>query len=169
MIRSLPFILVLLMALQLRGQQTVDDLKRPKGVLQISGFSYPIFFDGETHSSFLLDYELNKNLGVQLRGFYDTYLISNRTRFDFLGKYYFTKKMYILSGIQIEMEQAKINNATPRPPRVGIQYGMGYEVNPNLILEGKGNIQINKSSMGSFGEYVIPTPQVYTLGGKLKF
>lgn len=139
-----------------------------QGNLNIEGFSYPLFFSNEEHSSFLINYDLSEELDVLLEGFHDTYIVSNRFRTALLGRYYLTEKLYLLSGMELERE-AKKDGRTPLAPRIGVISGAGYEVQENFFLEARANIQFNDSKMGSFGEPLIPTPALYSLGGKFKF
>ena len=156
----------------LSGQLTEEppkDYGDSKNKLMIDGRSYPIFLNGEEHSSFLVRYNVLERLKLDLNGFYDTYLMTNRIRTNFLGKWYVQKNLYIFSGLEVEMEANKYSELKPMPPRVGFISGMGYDVNDNFTIEAKGNFQLNNSPMGAYGEYFIPMPQVYTIGGKLKF
>jgi hypothetical protein len=133
-------------------------------------FTYPLFLDSEVHSSFLLNYRLTDNLQVELQGFYDTYILTNRFRSSLVLKQYLTNKLYLFGGIDLEMEYVKQSSTIPkRPPRLGFINGLGYDINSDFSLEAKSNIGMNQSSMGVYGETFIPMPQVYTLGGKIKF
>ncbi len=136
--------------------------------LTIEGFSYPLFLDSEEHASFLINYDLFEEMDVLLEGFHDTYVNSNRFRTALLGRYYLTERIYLLSGLELERE-AKKDGGTPLSPRLGILSGAGYEVQENFFLEARANIQFNDSKLGSLGEPVIPTPALYSLGGKFKF
>ena len=55
------------------------------------------------------------------------------------------------------------------PYRLGFVAGAGYDVSDNFMLEVKSNVQINKSSIGTFGETHVEMPTVYTIGSKWKF
>jgi len=137
--------------------------------LTIHSFSYPLFLNGEQHSSFKLNYRITDSLQAELQGFYDTYLLTDRFRVSLLLKQYLTKKIYLFSGVEIEMEGAKSLLVYKRPPRVGFISAVGYDVTSDFIIEAKGNIGINKTSMGAFGEPSMAMPEVYTLGSKIKF
>ena len=47
--------------------------------------------------------------------------------------------------------------------------GTGYDVSENFMIELKSNVQLNKSTIGAFGETQIAMPSVYTIGSKWKF
>lgn len=138
--------------------------------LTIDDFAYPRFMDREEHASFLIRYQLTDNLQVELQSFYDMYLLANRFRNSLALKRYLSKKFYLFAGVEVEIEFVKESKLLPkRPPRVGIISGVGYDVNRNFSIEAKSNIGLNQTSMGAFGEPFIAMPQVYTLGGKIKF
>ncbi len=140
----------------------------PIGNLNINTFSYPLFIGEERHSSFSLNYPLSEKLEIIVPGFYDTYIFSNRFRTSVSFKRYLTQKVYASSGIEAEFANNK-GILPPMPPRIGAIMGLGYDLNPNLLIEGKFNGQLNDSPMGAYGEPLVPTPRVYTLGGKFKF
>ncbi|MFS4493991.1 hypothetical protein [Maribacter sp. 2308TA10-17] len=164
-------VIFLLFAAIMMGQDppepspTVDEPK-----LTIDDFAYPRFMDKEEHASFMIRYQLTDNLQIELQSFYDTYLLSNRFRNSLALKRYLSKKLYLFAGVEVEIDFVKESKLLPkRPPRVGIISGMGYDVNRNFTIEAKSNIGLNQTSMGAFGEPFIAMPQVYTLGGKIKF
>ncbi|MFS4467686.1 hypothetical protein [Maribacter sp. 2210JD10-5] len=137
--------------------------------LSITGFSYPIFLNGEEHSSFAVEYRFNSKLAAELQGFYDTYLHANRIRGNVRLKYYLTKKLFVFGGPEVEGDQNKYIGLQVQPPRIGLIMGVGYEVDKNFMLEAGSNLQINNSPMGAYGEPLINMPSVWTLGGKVKF
>ncbi|WP_281540710.1 hypothetical protein [Maribacter aestuarii] len=164
---------VCLAFVQILSGQLTEERPNDNGVsqkkLMIEGRSYPIFLNGEEHSAFIIRYNISERLKLDLNGFYDTYLMTNRIRTNLTGKWYMNKNLYIFSGLEIEMETNKNPESKPMTPRVGFISGMGYDINDNFSIEAKGNFQLNNSPMGAYGEYFIPMPQVYTLGGKFKF
>ena len=164
------WVLIFLANFVLRAQVEMPDASVDKPRVSIEDFAYPRFLGKEEHASFLINYQLKDNLEIELQGFYDTYLLSNRFRNSLALKRYLTKKFYLFAGIEVELEFVKeAHILSKRPPRVGVISGFGYDVNSNFSLEAKSNIGVNQTSMGAFGEPFIPMPQVYTLGGKIKF
>ncbi len=150
-------------------EEPIDEGMKPQNRLFIGGRSYPIFLNNEEHSAFLIRYTISERLKLDLNGFYDTYLMTNRVRTNLKPKWYVNDNLYLFSGMEIEMEANKYAQLRPMPPRVGLISGVGYDINGNLTIEAKSNIQMNSSPMGAYGEYLVPMPQIYTLGGKLKF
>ncbi len=137
--------------------------------LTLSSFAYPIFLDGEQHSSYALEYTFNSKFRIELQGFYDTYRETDRYRNNLRVKYNLNDHWYVFSGGGLEVDTNKYAKKETLPPRYGIMNGIGYEVKNNFLFEAGHNLQINNSPMGAFGESLVPMPKVYTLGGKLKF
>jgi hypothetical protein len=136
--------------------------------ISISGQSYPIFLNGEEHSSFMVKYGISKSTQLELQGFYDTYLMSNRFRTCLVGKAYVNDKLYVFSGLDVEIDIAKYGQRS-QAPRLGVVSGVGYDSNENFMLEAKSIIQLNNSKVGSYGESLVPMPSVFILGSKFKF
>ena len=135
---------------------------------ETSGRSYPLFVDGEEHSSFLVSYLNSERLQIDLEGFYDTYMLANRFKTYVAAKYYLNDALYLFSGLDMEMDIDKYGGK-PSAPRVGVVGGMGYEVNEQWMIEARSNIQSNTSKTGLFGESQRATPAVFTFGSKFKF
>ena len=136
--------------------------------LSIAGNSYPIFLNREEHSSFTINYGISKQALLELQGFYNTYLLTNRVRTSLTGKVYLNDKLHLFSGLDLELEASKYGRP-PQPYRLGSLMGAGYDVNDNLMFEAKSNIQLNNSKMGLYGESLIPMNSAFSLGSKIKF
>ena len=135
----------------------------------LEAFSYPLFLGNEQHSNITIKYGLNESLLVELQGFYDTYLLENRVRSSLIFRKYLTKRLHVLFGGEVEI---RLQNATfplKNAQRFSLISGFGYDVDDNFLLEVKRNSQMGKSTIGAFGESLIPAPQLFTLGGKIKF
>lgn len=155
---------------QIEPDASQDDV--PPFTLDAHG--YPTSIWGEEHASFEVNYRLSPKFVAQLQGFYDEYacgLCSDRFR-TFAGlKWYVSNRVYLISGMDIEAEVGVHGRQARdmRKPRVAFIGGLGYDVRENLLLEAKGNFQLNNSKIGAFGEPQIRMPKLYTVGGKLKF
>lgn len=166
----LTLLLTVLLFFRLSAQEAIPDDSSNRPKLVVHYFTYPNFMNGEVHSSFLLNYQLSDKAQLELQAFYDNYLLTDRFRASMAFKRYLTKKFYLFAGVEMEAEFVKGNILIKkRPPRIGVISGFGYDVNSNFTMEAKSNIGINQSSMGVFGEALIPMPKVYTIGGKIKF
>lgn len=136
--------------------------------LSITGHAYPVSAIGNIHKSFEVDYELTKMSTIALRGFYDTYTLTERFRSSLLGKFYLNEKLYLLSGLDIEKATGN-SIQKPKQHRIGFVVVAGYDVSDNFTIGMKGNYQLNDSNIGLFGETEIKMPAVHTIGGKWKF
>lgn len=134
----------------------------------ITGHSYPLFLNGEKHSAFMVRYGISRATQLELEGFYDTYLMTNRFRTSLVGKVYLDDKLYLFSGLDAEIDIDKYS-MKPKAPRLGVVSGVGYDINGDFMLEAKSNFQLNNSNIGLYGESIIPMPSVFTLGSKFKF
>ncbi|WP_291868866.1 hypothetical protein [Maribacter sp.] len=134
----------------------------PKKV-SLHSWSYPSLSNGDTHSYFDLDYKLDSQLQLELRGFYDTYMLANVSKFNFRLKKYVSNKFYIFSGLGLEIEQAKYGLKSPKAI-FNYSYGVGVDVNESIFIEARQQMQINKEVHGNY-----TLPKVFTLTGKYKF
>jgi hypothetical protein len=152
------------------GQTVEEPLSKstPLSKLSIYGYAYPISAIGDVHKSFLVQYGFTKDFQVELQGFYDTYILTERFRSKLQGKIFLNENMYLLSGLEAEVATENVGN-TPTPYRLGFVAGAGYNVNENFMLEVKSNIQLNNSKIGAFGEKFVKMPIWYSAGGKWKF
>ena len=130
-------------------------LEKPSN-LSITGFSYPTFLNGEMHAEFSVAYPIDTVLEAELKGFYDTYMLSNITRFAFLGNYGFGEQMNLFSGMAIDVEQNKATRSLI-PPRFSILSGVDYDVNESLNMELRYEHQLNSSSGLSPYGYNLPS------------
>ena len=136
--------------------------------LSISGHAYPVSAIGDVHKSFMVQYGIYKSTQIELQGFYDTYLLTERFRTNLAGKVYLNDKLYLFSGMELEAETNSYNNV-PGPYRLGFIAGAGYDISENFMIEVKSNAQLNNSRIGVFGESSIEMPAVYTIGSKIRF
>lgn len=133
--------------------------------LQISGFSYPTFLNGETHSQFTINYPVNMNFDIELQGFFDTYPTADIMRYGLRGKYRVDNRTYLFSGTAIDLEIDGLTGA-PLPPSYFVSNGVGHDLRENLNLELKHELQLNPSEESVNGYNI---PSLFTVNGKFKF
>ena len=154
------------------GQTTEESppTKSPSSLigLSISGHAYPISAIGDVHKSFMVQYGISKSTQFELQGFYDTYLLTERFRSSLIGKVYLNEKLYLLSGVEVEVATEDAGKVAV-PYRLGFVAGSGYDISDNFMIEAKRNVQLNNSNIGAFGETLVKMPAVYTIGSKWKF
>lgn len=151
--------------------KTNGQVQEPKQAskLLLDDFSYPLFLGNETHSSLNLSYQLSDNLEVEFQNYYDTYILGNRYRSSLGLKLYVSPKLFIFGGVEAEFKRDKITGQLESNPRISINSGLGYDVKEHFSLRMKSNTSLTKNTFGAFGEQFIPMPQIYSLGGKVKF
>lgn len=103
---------------------------------------------------------------AQLEFAYSSFGFQERIRIPLTVKVYLTKKLYMVTGPEVEIELNKV--LFPKePPRLGWQAGMGYEWQKNLFTEAKMNYQLNNSKIGPYG--TLGRSDTFTLGTRWKF
>lgn len=137
----------------------------PTGVSnwEYDGFSYPDFGTGEQHSYFSLMYKMNPNLYTELQGFYDTYRTSNIFDISLRVRWYPAKKVYLFSGIGVQIQQSKVGEDIPVMPLRMIN-GVGYEPNKNISIEAVHDLNFSKNNSG-----LNASSNPFTLKGKYRF
>ncbi len=132
--------------------------------LTISDFAYPIvWWSSEQHANFKFSHRVNKNIFLEWQGEYDTYLIADVFKTPLLTKIYITDRLYLYTGIELEMERDKLQIDLP-PPQFKFKNGWGYDIKSNFSLEVEHDLHFNKSVYGAYG-----TPSLLSLHGKFKF
>lgn len=126
------------------------------------GFSYDDLGTQELHSYFSVNYRLSPKLHAELQGFYDTYRTADVFDLSLRFKWYPSDKMYLFSGVGVQMEQRKVPGQSPvssMPMRM--LNGFGYELNTNLELEAVHDLNFKGSSNG--------VPSLLKVKGKYRF
>ncbi|TDS14416.1 hypothetical protein DFQ03_2503 [Maribacter caenipelagi] len=168
LVRSFLFMFVIIAKGQTIEEPPVSNLPSSLTGLSVTGHAYPASAIGDVHKSFMVQYGVSKSMQLELQGFYDRYILSERFRSSLLAKVYLNERLYLLGGVEAEIatENTEVGQS---PYRIGFVTGLGYDVDPNLIIELKANIQLNNPSMGAFGEKHVVMPAALTLGSKWKF
>lgn len=140
-----------------------------KSQIEFEDFSYPLFLGGEQHSYFKASYPIANNLEIEFQNNYDTYLLTDRLRTSVSLKQYISDKIYFFGGVEFEFSRDEFFNIWDEKPRNSMNFGIGYNVSENFLIEAKANIQLNETTTGAFGEQLKPMKLFYTLGSKWKF
>jgi len=147
----IPFLIILFWVSNIIAQEFVEippiDTE-PK--LSLYAHSYPIGVNDEVFKNFRLDYMVSDKLGVQLQHFYSKFGTQEGTNTSFLFKWYLKKRLYLFAGPETEYGT---NQATGELEllRVNLNFGVGYEVNPNMLLELGIHPGISPSATDAFG------------------
>ncbi len=130
---------------------------------EYDGFSYADFGTGEEHSYFSLMYKMNPSLYSELQGFYDSYLTADIVDFSYRIRWYPTKKLYLFSGIGVQIQRLKVGSGLPVVP-VRMINGVGYEATNSISVEAVHNLNFNKNAAGQNA-----SSSLFTLKGKYRF
>ena len=135
-----------------------------KGIT-LEGFQYPenSFND---FRSLELNFLINEATSTQLEFAYSNFGFRERIRIPLRVKVYLSKKLYVFTGPEVEIELNK-EQVTKEPPRLGWQAGVGYEWQKNLFTEAKVNYQLNTTQIGPYGS--LGRSDTFTLGTRWKF
>lgn len=95
---------------------------------------YPIGVNGETFFNGRMEYKISEKLTSQLESFYAKFGTHEEIGSSFSFKWYVQKKMYLFAGTQVQYDLNQ-NSGSSELLRVNLNFGVGYEVNPNFLLE----------------------------------
>ena len=123
--------------------------------LTFYGMSYPMGVNGEVSKNLLINYQTSDRLHLQLQHFYEKFGTLERAKSAILFKYHVNRKLYVFAGPENEYG---FDNITGEPEliRVNLNIGVGYKVNPNLLLEMGYHRQLNAQPSEV---YITPTKQ----------
>ncbi len=118
--------------------------------LSVDGMQYPVGVNGEVFKSLYLDYRVSEKYHIGLEYFYYKFGTHEGSDVSLLFKWYVKKNLYLYAGPELQYD---INQITGEHElmRVNLNLGVGYEVNPNLLLELGYHPQISKSKVDVFG------------------
>ncbi|AXT59526.1 hypothetical protein D1816_03875 [Aquimarina sp. AD10] len=161
--------------------------KDPK--VSISDASYVDKLNPGQYATFTMDYKVNSNLFLTLRGELRSHGFVQVFKVPLMAKQYVTKQFYVLGGGEIEItrnlvdprflsaeegeefENAELEiensrNDSPKPysAEIYFKYGFGYEVNSNFSLEATQELFFNSDNFGAYSN-----PNMFSLKGKFKF
>ncbi|WP_299324473.1 hypothetical protein [uncultured Maribacter sp.] len=107
LVLSFLFLFVIVSKGQTTEDEPVTNLPSSLTGISISGHAYPVSAFGDVHKFFMVQYGITSGIQLELQGFYDTYILSERSRSSLLGKFYLNEKLYLLSGLEVEVATEK--------------------------------------------------------------
>ncbi|MEM7380459.1 MAG: hypothetical protein AAF361_04585 [Bacteroidota bacterium] len=119
------------------------------GAFSFSGLHYPEMLNDERSHFYQIQYQVSDELRLQLDAFYTLFGSRNRLRTALLGKVSITKKWYVFGGPEVEYDANR--ELGDDQVRLGLDMGMGYEINDQLLLEAGFNKNLNGSKVGPYG------------------
>ncbi|MBM1104711.1 hypothetical protein JQC67_01050 [Aurantibacter crassamenti] len=134
---TIVYLLFMLFSLNVIGQENIEEQNNvliPQQKLSSSGINYPQGVNGEVFKSFKVNYQFSEKMQLQLQHFYEKYGTHEQTISSFMLKWYIKNNLYLFSGPEATFD---INQETGEFESMGgnLFGGVGYEVNPNLLLE----------------------------------
>lgn len=130
---------LVIMPIAIFGQDPVEKSPTNKDFvtdtgLTFYGMSYPEGVNGEISKNLSINYQASDRLHLQLQHFYEKFGTQERVNTSFLFKYYLNRKLYLFAGPENEYG---FDNVTGEPEliRMNLNIGVGYQVNPDLLLE----------------------------------
>jgi len=142
-----------------------DSIEILKSKLTISDFAHiRPFGTFEQHSSFIIKYNINSKLSLELGGNFDTYMLADVFKGSIIGRKYVSKKLNLFSGIEMEMQKEVLNSNSLMKPQFRSKNGMSFDVNNNFQLQIEHDLNFNRSNVGIYS-----FPELLSLKGKIKF
>lgn len=135
------YLLSLLIAFPIfiNGQEPIEKIQDSADInadtkLTFYGMGYPMGVNDEVAKSLYINYQVADKLHIQLQHFYEKFGTIERAKTSFLFRYDINKKLHLFAGPENEYG---FDNVTGKPEiiRINLNIGVGYEVNPNLLLE----------------------------------
>lgn len=100
----------------------------------LSAISFPKGLNGEEYRQFGLSYPISQKLTAQIGGIYDKTISSELINSSFMLKWYIKEKLYLFAGLENEYE-TNIFTDGQYIIRTNFNFGVGYDVNTNFLLE----------------------------------
>lgn len=125
-------------------ETTSKELNTEKRIT-LSAISFPEGLNGEDSRQFRLSYPISQKLNAQIGGIYDKSISSELINSSFILKWYIKEKLYLFAGLENEYETNVFTDGQ-YIIRTNFNFGVGYDVNPDLLLEFGYHQQINKSN-----------------------
>lgn len=158
--QSLVFLFASLISICAISQNGVEVPDADASILPrftIDGIGYPVGVNGEVYKNLRMEYRVSERLQIQLQHFYDKFGTHEQTGSSLLLKWYVKRKLYLFAGPE---SQYDINQFTGEHElmQTNLNIGIGYEVNPSLLLElgYHSRTNSNKATIGNFGRPVNP-------------
>lgn len=109
----------------------------------LSAISFPKGMNGEEYRQFGLSYPISQKLTAQVGGIYDKNISSELINSSFMFKWYVKEKLYLFAGLE-NVYETNIFTDGQYIIRTNFNFGVGYDVNPNFLLELGYHQQINQ-------------------------
>ncbi len=146
---------------QVETNSNPTDQEDPK--ITTSGISYGHKLTPGQHSQFTIDYKVNSNLFLQVRGDLKIYGLVEVFKVPILSKRYISDKSYLFSGAEVELTRDFLG-AAQFDSQFKLINGFGYDVNQHFTIEAKQDFNFSEGNLGPFAN-----PNMFSVKGKFKF
>lgn len=133
---------------QISTCNVTNDLDAEKS-FSLNAISYPIGLNGGDYRQLRLSYPILQGLSGQFNFIYDKSISSEIINSSFMFKWYLKEKLYLFAGLENEYETNMFTDGQ-YIIRSNFNFGVGYDVNPNFLLEFGYHQQINQPTEGLF-------------------
>ncbi|RDY58319.1 hypothetical protein [Flagellimonas nanhaiensis] len=136
--------------------------------IYIEGFNYPEFDSASYYAWFRVNAPIREGAEVSVGGEHFRSYFADRFNIPVQLKQYIGEKAYLIGGYQWEFDLLNKGRGYPNPkPLQEAFFGVGHEVNPNMLIEAKIIQPIGKPDFNKLGYGKGKTR--FELGTKLKF
>lgn len=111
---------------------------------------YPIGVNGETFFNGAAEYQISRKLSAQLESFYAKFGTHEQINSNISFKWYVQETLYLFAGTETQYDRNQVTGELELL-RVNLNLGVGYEVNPDVLLELGYHPQISNPKTDSFG------------------
>ena len=116
------------------GMEALPDADSNPSKLSLYSISYPEGLHGQLYKNFRLNYVVSDSFEAQLQAFYDSFGTRSNAKSSAILKVRVTKKSYLFAGPEAEYGTNPVSGESELL-RVNLNLGVGYEVNPDFLLE----------------------------------
>ena len=161
---------ILLMVLSQMGYGQIKSapVSFQESPLTIEGYDFPTFDGLSNYAWFKINLALTQKTEFSIEGEHYRRLFADRFAIPIQLKQYLDERTYILGGYQREWDLMNKGKGRPNPiPREDIFFGIGHDVQPNMMLEAKMMMPMGDPKFYSIGLEGVKNS--FKLGTRLKF
>ncbi len=135
-----------------QGQTTNTTPLSPEIPIYLEGFDYPMFDKISNYAWFRLNWKALEGTEISLGGEHYRNYFADRFTVSAQLKQYLDQELYLFGGHQREWDLLNKGAGYPNPiPLQEAYFGVGYDVAPNLMIEGRVVRPLNKAEFNKVG------------------
>ncbi|MEO9892089.1 hypothetical protein [Aurantibacter sp.] len=131
------FVLTFLFSANMGAQKTIEkpnNLRTQSDLLTFKGLSFPEGVNGEIFKNLQINFQIVKKNQVEIQHFYNKFGTHEFTNSSFLLKRHINENLYLFAGPEAVFGINQ-ENGLFESKQINMFGGVGYEANPNLLLE----------------------------------